>query len=80
MSVEKIVKRDPNYEHISLCNSLYIIKVRLMFAINLEKLSFLFSYMFLQDILEGVTESLDSLPPVSSLLTGVISKKPKILW
>lgn len=51
-----------------------------MFAINLEKLSFLFSYMFLQDILEGVTESLDSLPPVSSLLTGVISKKPKILW
>uniref|UniRef100_K1PF76 Condensin-2 complex subunit G2 n=1 Tax=Magallana gigas TaxID=29159 RepID=K1PF76_MAGGI len=33
-----------------------------------------------KDILEGVTESLDSLPPVSSLLTGVISKKPKILW
>lgn len=32
-----------------------------------------------KDILEGVTESLDSLPPVSSLLTGVISKKPKML-
>lgn len=34
MFVGKIVKRDANYEHISLCNSLYILKVRLMFAIN----------------------------------------------